>query len=403
MVFCQAGFGQLSPLKPNISLSERPSVRNNVCWRGLESSPVHPARIFFFTDILWNTQIHVAWKCFRNKLTSPLSQPYIDATDLAMHLCSEVNNKGSWHKVNVNTHIYLPHSFAVLHASPFSYLSNYWINNEQSADVEVRIFTVATIGVYTDPSCSPKSTELLSSSECRVCPSREAKAASRALLHTDKCVKPTSNPCYEKARRLPVHHTTVSLYKLCEIHYSLKPGLMFFGTHIKQHRRGFSGCTWCFDWGEIRAPHFLVIILATCKFSWTYCYSTWNWDSPEKRCKLNLSADSPKQLLFFSFFGQLNSKSARFRRSINLPTCRSHSSRTKTHSYAHIKRTGPGFVSEPRLYTLPGCCLGSFNCAISPVTVGTSEAASCFAFLHHGINLTLENSFTSISVTVNLI
>lgn len=50
--------------------------------------------------------------------------------------------------MNVNTHIYLSHSmFLVSYTSPFSYLSIYWIGDEQSADVEVRIFTQAAISV----------------------------------------------------------------------------------------------------------------------------------------------------------------------------------------------------------------------------------------------------------------
>lgn len=103
-----------------------------------------------------------------------------------------------------------------------------------------------------------------------------------------------------------------------------------------------------------------------------------SFPSPEKHCKLNPQQIPQSSFFFFLslFFGQLNSKSELSQQSINLPTRWSPSSRTKTHSYSHIKGTGPGLVSELRLYTLPGCCSGSFNCAISLVTVGTSAAAS---------------------------
>lgn len=73
---------------------------------------------------------------------------------------------------------------------------------------------------------------------------------------------------------------------------------------------------------------------------------------PRETLQTKSSADSPKQLLLLSlFFGQLNSKSELSQRSINLPTRWSPSSRTKTHSYSHIKQTGPGLVSELRLYS----------------------------------------------------
>lgn len=65
-----------------------------------------------------------------------------------------------------------------------------------------------------------------------------------------------------------------------------------------------------------------------------------SFTSPEKHCKINQIL--PKAA---SIFGQLNSKSVLSQRSINLPNRRSHSSRTKTHSYAYIKQTGPGLVS----------------------------------------------------------
>lgn len=116
--------------------------------------------------------------------------------------------------------------------------------------------------------------------------------------------------------------------------------------------------------------------------------------SKEKHCKGN-SQQIPQSsfffFLFFCIFGQLNSKSVLSQRSINLPTRRSHSSRTKTRSYAHIKQTGPRLVCEPRLYTLPGFCWESFNCAISLMTVGTSAAASSLAPLCHSIDLTMES------------
>lgn len=99
-----------------------------------------------------------------------------------------------------------------------------------------------------------------------------------------------------------------------------------------------------------------------------------SFTSPEKHCKINQIF--PKAA---SIFGQLNSKSVLSQRSINLPNRRSHSSRTKTHSYAYIKQTGPR--ARLRLYAPPGCCSASFNCVISLVTVGTSAAASCFALL----------------------
>lgn len=154
MVFCQAGFGQLFCTEINyLSLSLGPWVRNRVCWSEQSLTGVSlssSCRVFFFFFSLKNTQIsqiHAAPGCFRNKLTSPEGWPSTDATDSALNIYAlRLIIKEPWHKMNVNTHIYLAHSmfFSLIH-SPFSYLNIYWIGNEQSADVEVRIFTLAAI------------------------------------------------------------------------------------------------------------------------------------------------------------------------------------------------------------------------------------------------------------------
>lgn len=159
-------WNQLSLYQKGLRWETR-SAGVNKAW--LESARVHPAGFFFFFFSLMThtSRIHAASGCFRNKLTSPEGWPSIDATDSALGIYAvRLIIKEPWHKMNVNTHIYLSHSmfFSLIHF----------------------------------PFLLPES--LL----------REAKQPPD--LHTDKCLKPTSTSCYKRVRQLLIRHMRMFPY-----------------------------------------------------------------------------------------------------------------------------------------------------------------------------------------------
>lgn len=206
------------------------------------------------------------------------------------------------------------------------------------------IFTLAAVIVYTDLSRTLKSAELLTSSKCRAGPSvREAERPSELRFKLTNVWNSPQSPAIKGSDGSSAITRAASLYKPYGISYSWKPVLMFSGTRIKYydfHQR------WRVVWLHLRlwlcAPLFKKICFGVL---WTLMnllllHVKLSFTSPEKHCKINQIL--PKAA---SIFGQLNSKSVLSQRSRNLPNRRSHSSRTKTHSYAYIKQTGPGLVS----------------------------------------------------------
>lgn len=173
MVFCQAGFEQLFCTEINyLSIRKAFGEKQGLLewtkpdWSQLEFI-LQGFFSFFFSLMTHTSRIHAASGCFRNKLTSPEGWPSIDATDSALGIYAvRLIIKEPWHKMNVNTHIYLSHSmfFSLIHF----------------------------------PFLLPES--LL----------REAKQPPD--LHTDKCLKPTSTSCYKRVRQLLIRHMRMFPY-----------------------------------------------------------------------------------------------------------------------------------------------------------------------------------------------
>lgn len=132
---------------------------------------------------------------------------------------------------------------------------------------------------------------------------RRGQAASRASLHTDKCLKPTSTSCYKRVRRLLIRHILPFPYinsaesiihsSRCWCSLAQVSNIM---TPTTEGVLGFSGCTWRFNRWDLCAPFFFIYFGCSSALV-NFLPVNLSSPSPEKHCKLN-----PQQILQHSFF-----------------------------------------------------------------------------------------------------